>query len=300
MELLCSATSYFQVGDRILRPLSLNIIGAGKLGKVIGCLLKKALRISAICNQSPASTQTAVAFIGEGLCSSSIKDLPPSDITLIAASDEAIFPIAEELSTSMKLQQGSIIFHCSGLLSSETLLPLKKKGCFLASIHPMKSFANPGLNITQYAGTYCAIEGDNEALSVLIPLFRSIGSVMFEIEKDKKALYHAAGVFASNYLLTLARQSLSCLHEAGVEEQLAVQIVSNLMKGTVSNLEHNLSPERALTGPIQRADLSTIKSHLQALNHEQKSIYSKLGLATIPLTMHDEEEKSAIKEALLP
>ena len=163
----------------------------------------------------------------------------------------------------------------------------------------MRSFAKPELSVEEYKGTYCAMEGDEEAISIIQPLFNSIGSITYKIDRSKKSQYHAAGVFASNYLVTLSQQALLCLKEAGVEHEIAVNVVTNLMKGTVSNLEINKYPERCLTGPIRRGDISTIKNHMDSFsNNEQKELYSLLGKATLPLTTHTGNKKEALECAL--
>ncbi|ASQ44699.1 Rossmann-like and DUF2520 domain-containing protein [Legionella clemsonensis] len=278
-----------------------NFIGAGNLGKTIGRLILKhpKVKVGAICNRSFESTSEAISFIGDGKYCPSIKELPPADMTWITTPDDMIENIAKELATNGSIKSENIIVHCSGSLSSEVLKPLQEFGCFVASIHPMRSFANPTISVEEFAGTYCAMEGDKEALASLEPILKSMGAKTYQIDKNKKSLYHAAGVFASNYLVTLAQQALLCLNQAGVEHEIAMKIITNLMKGTVLNLEKTLSPGESLTGPIQRGDLSTIKNHLASFSSpQQKEVYEKLGVATLDLTSHSTEVKNAISAEL--
>ena len=281
--------------------LLVNIIGAGHLGKTIGHLLVKnqLVKIGSICNRSEASSINAIKFIGQGKYCATIGELQPADITFITTPDDQISITCEEFSKNPFIKRGSVVLHCSGSLTSDALISAKEKSCFVASIHPMRSFAKPELSIEQYSGTYCAIEGDKEVIPNVRSLFNSIGSITYEIDKRKKSLYHAAGVFASNYLVTLAQQALSCMREAGVENEMAMHVITNIMRGTVSNLEKTLSPEQSLTGPIQRGDISTIMKHIESLTDmEQKHLYSALGKATLQLTEHNEEKKEKIEGAL--
>jgi len=281
--------------------LTANIIGAGLLGKTLGHLFVKhnLIQVGSICNLSEKSALSAIDFIGQGTSCSSIDELLPADLTFITTPDDVIATSCEQLSKTKNIKPGSIVLHSSGLLTSEVLDPLKEKGCYVASIHPMRSFATPELSIRQYKETYCAVEGDTEALAVLCPLFKAIGSIPYEIDKKKKSSYHAAGVFASNYLITLAEQALLCLKEAGVNEKMAMHVVTNLMSGSVSNLETTLSPIQSLTGPIKRGDTATIAQHMVSLtNIEQKKLYSILGYATLDLTHHDKTKKDDLKNTL--
>lgn len=278
----------------------INIIGAGHLGMTIGYLLAKneLVQIGAICNTSEKSSLAAMQFIGQGKYYA-LNELPAADITLITTPDDKINLVCEELCLGKSLKNENIIFHCSGSLTSDALALAKEKGCYVASIHPMRSFAKPEFAIEHFEGTYAAMEGDSEAIAVVKPLFDAIGSITYEISCEKKSLYHAAGVFASNYLVGLAHEAQNCLTGAGVEDNMAMKIITNIMQGTVSNLEKTLSPNKSLTGPIQRGDISTIKQHLETLgNKEQKELYASLGRSILSLTSHSETIKVAITEIL--
>lgn len=283
--------------------LLLNIIGAGHLGKTIGYLLVKhqLVDIGFIVNRSEASTAEAIKFFGEGNYCPTVEQLPPADITLITTSDDLISGMSEKLSKSQFLKKGSIVLHCSGSLTSDALIAIKQKGCSVGSVHPMRSFAKPELSVKQYDGTYCAIEGDEQALPTMRYLFDSIGSTTYDIDKEKKSLYHAAGVFASNYLVTLAHEALSCMKEAAVDNEMAMHVITNIMKGTIANLEKTLSPLQALTGPIKRGDLLTITKHIENLpTVAQRNLYAVLGKATMELTDHSEITKNKILDAFTP
>ena len=277
--------------------LTTNIIGAGKLGKTIGHLLakNKIVQIEAICNTTKASSLSAIEFIGKGVYCPTINALPAADLTFITTPDDLISSVCRALSTANSLKPESIVVHCSGALTSDELIAAKNKDCYVANVHPMCSFAKPELLIHEYNGTYCAIEGDEEGLRVVEWMFNKIGSITYKINKKQKVAYHMAGVFASNYLITLSKQALSCLKEAGMENEIAMRVITTLMQNTVTNLKKTLSPEQSLTGPIQRGDLTTIKSHLQSLaESEQRKLYSTLGKATIPLTALHENKKEEL------
>lgn len=280
--------------------LLVNIIGAGHLGKTIGHLLVKhqLVNIGAICNRTKRTTTNAIKFIGQGKYCPMISELPPADITFITTPDDLISATCEELSRNPFIKMGSVVLHCSGSLSSDALISIKAKGCYVASAHPMRSFAKPELSVAQYSGTYCAVEGDKEALAPVCFLFNAIGSTTYEIDRMKKSSYHAAGVFASNYLVTLAQQALSCMKDAGVENEMAMHVITNIMRGTVSNLEKTLSPEQSLTGPIKRGDIATIMNHMASLTDmEQKHLYAALGKATLHLTDHSTAKKEEFTRA---
>ncbi|MBA3537313.1 MAG: DUF2520 domain-containing protein [Tatlockia sp.] len=277
-----------------------NIIGAGNVGKTIGHLLVKngIAKIGAVQSTTEENARKAIDFIGEGKFFQDLNNLPQADITFITTPDDHISETCLKYSNYFK--PGSIIIHCSGSLTSDILSSAKKKDCSIISVHPMRSFAKPDMSVLQYNGTFCAIEGDANIMSVISALFESFGSITYTINKEKKAFYHTAGVFASNYLVTLSKQASLCMKEAGVEDEMAMKIITSIMKGTVNNLEKTLSPEQSLTGPIQRGDISTIKNHMTALanNSEQSELYSVLGKATLKVANHGEHKRKAIEKTL--
>ncbi|MBC7751511.1 MAG: NAD(P)-binding domain-containing protein, partial [Candidatus Saccharibacteria bacterium] len=145
---------------------TLNIIGCGNVGKTLAHLWVKhgVFQIQDVCNRSLESAQNACTFIGQGNPIQSFNDLHPADVFLIGTADQSIADCCELLVASNVLQAGNIVFHCSGALPTSILNSAKNVGAFIASIHPIKSFADPSLCVTTFAGTFCGAEGDVAAL----------------------------------------------------------------------------------------------------------------------------------------
>ncbi|MDP3704590.1 MAG: DUF2520 domain-containing protein [Legionellaceae bacterium] len=261
----------------------LNIIGAGHVGQTLGHLFVKhqLVSVGGIYNRTRESAMDAIRFIGQGSYCATIAELPHADITLITTPDDCIAKTCSSLALNRHIHAGDIVMHCSGALSSDCLFSMKERGGLVASVHPMRSFKQPAISVQEYIGTYCAMEGDEQALAVLGSLFEAIGSKTHIIKKDKKTLYHAAAVFASNYLITLSQQALECLNEAGIEHDIAMPLIVGIMQSTLTNLTILQSPKQALTGPVQRKDLATIERHRAAFtNIQQRELYEKLMEAT--------------------
>ena len=242
--------------------LKLSIIGAGRVGQTLGRLFadSKLFQIDALCNQSIESAKKAVEFIGQGRAVESLQELSESDVYLITTSDSQISAIAKKLTDSVDLT-GKIVFHCSGALSSAEL---NYGDFYKASIHPVKSFADPKLAINDFAGTYCGIEGDEEALEVLKPIFEQLGANCFDIDSEMKQVYHAGAVFASNFLPLLIEASLKCYEKSGVDREVAKQIIEPIIRLTLEN-SLKLEPKTALTGPVARGDYQAVETQFQSL-----------------------------------
>lgn len=282
--------------------LKLSIIGCGRLGKTLATLFLKTelVSIQDIINFSIASSKKAVAFLGQGRICHTLKQLKPADIYLIATPDDRIEFIAQQITQQNVLKQGDVVFHCSGLVSSESLCSVARLGCYTASLHPIFSFSEPVMDVKNFRGTYCAFEGSKEAFDRLLPLLNAIEGKVFAIEKKNKPIYHAASVFSSNYLVTLLAMAKDCYSRAGLPDKLAENLTLALMSQALDKAQR-LKPKQALTGPLQRGDIVTLKEHLSALKPfpELKYIYKSLGKATLALTRHDKNLKKSLTQLFI-
>ncbi len=267
--------------------LSLGIIGCGKLGRSLGRLWTQhaTVRIAGVLNRTLAGAEDAVAFIGAGEALVSYETMQKSDIYLVGTPDGAIAQACERLAASGKVDETTIVFHCSGALSSGYLQSARDCGAAVAGIHPIRSFAQPEMAVQQFRGTFCGVEGDARALAVLLPLFAAIGAESVAIDGERKVLYHSAAVVASNYLVTLLDAARRLYVEAGVDPQAALAMLAPLTRGTLENVLQ-AGPEAALTGPIARGDMETVarqQAALDALNPELGSLYRLFAQMTTEL-----------------
>ena len=275
--------------DEFHMTLLLNIIGAGKLGKTLGYLLQKhpKIDIQGVVNPSLDSGKKACKFMGVGKAYSSVHDLPPADITLIAVPDNLIKYIVDKLDGLKAIKPSSIAFHCSGALSSSVF---SKLDVHPLSIHPLKSFASPEIGIQAFSSSLCTYEGDIRAIEILMPIFSDIGARCIPISSTNKSLYHASCVMACNYLITLADIAQHCFIKSGLNKKNAFEAVTQLMGDALNNLISTQETQHALTGPLQRGDHETIIQHIQSIQDpEILELYQLLGQATLKLTSHEKD-----------
>lgn len=247
---------------------TLNIIGAGRLGKTLAYLWhhNTTFNIQAIHNRTLSSTQAAVSFIQAGTAYETLANMPKADIWLLSCADDDIQTCCKTLIDSRTWSGKEIIFHCSGALTAqEALGSAHKKGLAIASIHPIKSFAQPESAIHSFLGTHCGIEGDQAALHLLKPNFEALGATCFNIKPEQKTLYHAASVIACNYLVSLQELSIQTYEQAGVSREQAMQILEPIVKNTTDNI-FKLGIQKALTGPVARGDYQTVNKQQKALS----------------------------------
>ncbi|MEH6459044.1 Rossmann-like and DUF2520 domain-containing protein [Chitinimonas sp. JJ19] len=284
-----------------MAPATLNLIGPGRLGRSLTRLWHDAgiLTLQGVAGRRPAMVDEAIAFIGAGQAMT-LANLPAADFTLLATPDDALPDIVAQLLQVGVLAADSVVLHASGALGSEVLAPLRSAGVWVASVHPLKSFAQPAQAIQDFAGTWCGCEGDAIALARLAPLFDGLGAHRFGIAAQHKTLYHAGAVLACNDLVALMEAALRCMAAAGVPREQAWPALRPLVQGTLANLDR-LGTQAALTGPIARGDNQTVARQLaatQALDPAVAQAYRSLGQLALQLAQLDASQHQALAALL--
>ena len=265
---------------------SLNIIGAGHVGRVLGQLFAASgeFAIGGVLTRSGPSAADAVAFIGAGHAATGIAQLGQADAWMLAVPDDQIADVCAQLAAAVPLA-GALVFHCSGAKSSVELAPAAKAGALTASVHPIRSFADPAAVAQSFGGTWCGVEGAAGAVAMLEPALLAIGARVAMIDASAKTVYHAAAVFASNYLVTVVDAALRAYQAAGIPEAAARELARPLATETLANV-FRLGAETALSGPIARGDMATVarqQAAVAAWDPGAGKLYEALAEATVSL-----------------
>ena len=272
--------------------LTLNLVGAGHVGRVLGRLFAAhgVFALQDVVTRSQASAAAAVAFIEAGHACVDMAALRPAQVWLLAVSDDQIAQACAALAAVHDLQ-GAVVFHCSGAWASGELEAARARGARVASVHPIRSFADPEAVARDFGGTWCGVEGDPEALALLAPGFEAIGARTVAIDAGAKTVYHAAAVFASNYLVTVLDAALRAYVAAGVPEAVARELVRPLASETMANVLR-LGAPAALSGPVARGDHATVARQAAALSAWDAPT-GELYRALVPLTADVARRKHA-------
>lgn len=258
---------------------SIAVIGAGRLGTSLAyALSNKGFEIRALSCRSKASADESREKIDQGLSTTdNVHAASKGEIVFLTVPDDGIEHIARELAASSLGWEEKVVFHCSGLLTSFILDPLRSKGAHTASVHPCFSFPKKQSDKNLFQGIFFALEGDPFAVATAKDIVQKIGSSHFMIRPEDKACYHTACSIASNMSLALFYTALSLLNKCGLEEGEAKKILWPLLEGTLHNV-NKIDIFDALTGPVARGDLATVKKHLAELKKfpQARRIYIEL------------------------
>ena len=265
----------------------LNIIGSGRVGRACGRMWaqRKVFEVQDVLTRSHASAGEAVKFIGAGHAVGHLSEMRPADVWMIATRDDAIVPSCVTLAASGKITPDDIVFHVSGATPSGDLKPVKDRGAYIASVHPIKTFTDAEQAVQTFPGTFCSAEGDAEALKTLKPAFEKIGARAFDITPELKPVYHSGGVFACNYLVALIEVALRAHEKAGIPRSASLRALEPMVRETVDAI-FDKGPAKALTGPISRGDVATVRRQHAMVRDWDPAIgelYRGLGLLAVAL-----------------
>lgn len=288
--------------------MSVAIIGAGRVGSSVGYLLKRAgYEISGVAARTMDSAAQAVRFIGSGKPETDVvRAAKDSDLVFITTPDRVIREVCDLLASASAFRPDMIAIHMSGAHSLGLLDSAARAGAARCVLHPLQSLANREQGIRTLPGSYFRIEADSGAEGAARAVVHALGGLELALpqwrsDKDSAALYHAGAVAVSNYFVTLIDYGLTFYQSLGADKEEALRAILPLIKGTLQNIETLGIPD-ALTGPIMRGDVQTVREHLEAMERrapELANLYKELGRRTVTVAREKAGIGTEVAEELL-
>lgn len=267
----------------LLRP-SIGVVGAGKVGSTLAILWHRVgYRIEAVYSRKNQHAEKLANQVDSAVATSVDEVIAACDLTMFSVADDAIESVA--LSVSTGELDGKAIIHNSGAHDRHILSTLEDGGAQTGSLHPAFPFASVEQSIETLPGATFAVEADAEPLhGWLVQLVQAIEGRVLVIPRGRKAVYHAALVSMSNYTVSLYAAAQRLLLELGTEQPVIDNALITLLEATVNNIRTQGIPD-ALTGPLTRADMGTIRTHLEAIDSDTRfaDAYKAMARLTYPL-----------------
>ena len=253
------------VSDVAQRParLAVGVVSAGRVGSVLGSALAGAghivVGVSAV---SRESLRRAADLLPE------VPVLPPdevarrSDLVLLAVPDDVLPGLVHGLAATGAFRAGQIVVHTCGAQGVEVLAPAAELGVLPLALHPVMTFTGRSEDVARMAAACVGVTvADEPGWSVGEALVLEMGAEPVRVPPQSRPLYHAALAHGANHLVTLVRDAVDALERAGVTP--AERVLGPLLEAALDNsLRHG---DRALTGPVARGDVDTVRAHLRVL-----------------------------------
>ena len=246
--------------------MTITLIGAGNLASALGPALQAAgYRIDTVAGKDlPASRRRALALARKLKAKAVVLDELEigSDIVWLCCADDALPDIARRLA-HLDGWKGKAVFHSSGALTSDILLPLGRRGAVTASLHPMMTFVAG--SAPSMEGVPFAVEGDRKAIAIARQIAKALKADIFEIKKTAKVLYHALGSLSSPMLVATLVTAERVGRAVGLSQKQLRKIMSPILRQTLQNYLR-AGAAASFSGPIKRGDVNTIRGHLEELD----------------------------------
>jgi predicted short-subunit dehydrogenase-like oxidoreductase (DUF2520 family) len=273
-----------------------GIVGSGRAGLGLALALRRArIRVAGVHGRRERPVPRGVKL--------TLGPTPPwladVGVILLAVRDDALGPCVNDLVQAHGLGPGHVVLHLSGALTHDVLRPLQALGAAAGSMHPLMTVgADPTQAARHFRGATFVLEGDLAAVAVADQLARRLGGIPVTLAPEQKPVYHAGAVFASNYVVTMLAVAARLLGQAGIAREAAVAALLPLVRATLDNVAA-AGPAGALTGPVSRGDVATVRRHLAALRHQDAELYRAVGRETLRLAREaglDEERAGRMAE----
>ena len=258
---------------------SIGIAGAGAVAQALGRRLREAgAPVTVVGARDRTRAGRAAAFSGDAVAAVPLADLAThANRILVAVSDDAIPHVASTLAGA-GLARG-LVLHTSGAAGLAALAPLRARGVACGVLHPLQTVPTPERGAHDLEGAAFGVAGDPDAVAWAAELAGLAGGWALPVAEQGLAAYHAAAVLASNASAALIDAAVALMATAGIGRDDALRALGPLGRASMENALRD-GPEAALTGPVARGDLATVRTHLAALAPAPASVASLYRAAT--------------------
>ena len=280
--------------------MEIGLIGAGKVGFSLGKLfVENGLPVAGYFSRTPGSAAEAAKFTGTHHFDTMQSLIEACDVLFLTVPDGSIGSVWAKI-REFHLA-GKLICHCSGSISSTVFCGIDECGAFGFSVHPLLAVSDRYGSYRKLPDALFTIEGSKARLSDVCALLSVCGCRFQVIEAKNKVRYHAAAVMASNLVVALTDCAIGLLSKCGFSDDDARAALSPLMRGNLDAVLEK-GPAAALTGPIERGDIETVKKHLDALEEAPgiREVYRILSLraAEVARSAHPQRDDTALLDLL--
>ena len=236
-----------------------GVVGAGRVGAVLAAALRAAGHdVVAVAGESSAS-RTRIETLLPGVH----VDKPSAvaracDLLMLTVPDDMLGNVVAMLSASGAIRPGQRVVHTSGKHGLAVLQPAADLGAEVLAMHPAMTFTGTDVDLGRLSGCVYGVTATLDTHELATELVSDLGGSIVWVPEDRRTLYHAGLAHGANHLVTLVTQAMDLLRASGAQDPAAT--LRPLLNAALDNALSYGSA--ALTGPIVRGDVETVRAHL--------------------------------------
>lgn len=259
--------------NRLTSELVIGVVGSGALGNALAQRLqRKFFKINAIVSRNTRSARRLARKINCPHSGGDLSILRNCNFIIITVPSPEISRVAKKILDGSFYGKNAILVHTSGAWDSKILTAVQRSGhqaFSVAAMHPMQTFPavikwNDRSLENYFNNVFFGVDGSGQAVAVTRRVARTIGAGSFMIPGKMKGLYHAGGVFASNFMVALMFMAQKIYKHAGLSDRQSRDLLYPIMRQTLNNI-FQFGSAASLTGPAARNERTIIKKHLKDL-----------------------------------
>jgi predicted short-subunit dehydrogenase-like oxidoreductase (DUF2520 family) len=254
-----------------MNALTVGLIGAGRVGAVLGAALGSAgHRVVAAAAVSAASRERAARLLPDAaILPAHEVARAATDLLLLAVPDDTLASVVAGLARTGALRPGQVVAHTSGAHGLAVLGDVNGM-----ALHPAMTFTGADTDLARLPGIAWGVTTPDRAFATR--LVADLGGVPEWVAEESRPLYHAALAHGANHLVTLVNEAADLLRSAGVGEP--ARVLTPLLTAALENAL--LMGDVALTGPVSRGDAGTVGKHLDRMPPEAIPAYLAMARRT--------------------
>lgn len=227
------------------------------------------------CSRSEKSAREAAEFTGSRVYEQPEALASDCDAIFITTPDGEIVSVWGKLCECKVPLREKIIVHCSGALASTVFKGAEASGITRASLHPFYAVSDRLHSYESLGRALFTLEGSGGRIEEFYRKLQASGLTVQRLDAEHKSAYHAAASVGSNLMVGLCELAIELLLGCGFDREHARMALRPLMQGNLDAMMER-DTTAALTGPAERADVTTVREHMQALSGEDREIYRLL------------------------
>ena len=240
----------------------IGVVGAGRVGAVLSAALRAAGHEVVAAAGDSAASRSRIADLLPGVEVAKPTAVARScDLLLLTVPDDMLDNVATTLVGAGAIRPGQVVVHTSGRHGLAVLHAVSAAGARPIAMHPAMTFTGTEVDLDRLSGCVFGVTAGPEERRLAEALVTDLRGVAMWVPEDKRTLYHAGLAHGANHLVTLVNQAMGLLAASGAEDPAAV--LRPLLSAALDNALS--AGDAALTGPIVRGDVRTVRDHLREI-----------------------------------
>jgi predicted short-subunit dehydrogenase-like oxidoreductase (DUF2520 family) len=245
-----------------MTPFRVGVIGAGRVGAVLAAALRlRGHVIVSVAGESDASKRRAAELLPGVPVAKPTAVARTCDVLLLTVPDDMLDNVVTQLAASGAIGKDQLVVHTSGSHGLRVLEPATRRGARPVALHPAMTFTGTSLDLDRLPHCLFGVTAGPEERIWAGEVVAELGAKVMWVPEDLRGLYHAGLAHGANHLVTLVTQATELLGAAGADDPAA--ILRPLLQAALDNAL--AEGDSALTGPIVRGDVNTVRAHLAEL-----------------------------------